>query len=43
MKLDYDDEKDLLVVARRKRTWLRVLNKDEYEVSGLPRFKNLDI
>lgn len=43
MKLDYESIVDLLVVGRRKRRWKRVLAVEDYEVSGLPRFKNLDI
>ena len=43
MKLYYDNSKDLAIVGKRKRWWFRVLNKDEYKVSGLPRSKNLDI
>jgi hypothetical protein len=43
MKLDYESVVDLLVVGRRKRRWKRVLTVEDYEVIGLPRFKNLDI
>ena len=43
LKLDYESIVDLLVVGRRKRRWKRVLTVEDYEVSGLPRFKNLDI
>jgi hypothetical protein len=41
--LPYDDDKDLKIACRHDRYFKRILTAEEYYVSGLPRFENLDI
>jgi hypothetical protein len=43
MVLYYYDPHDIETVCDRKHKFERILNVEDYCVSGLPRFENLDI